>query len=265
MSDSVFSMAALEHLAQVIGDSFTGAQLTNLMSKAGYSEYSHNGQTKWRWVYSVFEDLQAKNKSWNHVLKILTQATNPEEFIWNIERGKSILSGINSVLMTYGLKIDNDGITLLKIPIEKQRYDGISQNRKEFINRGFHEKVINHSLELFCEDNYFHAVFESCKALDKYIAEKAKIDDSGRSLAGKALSLTGPLKINKQGTESEKGEQEGLMHLCMGLMAAIRNPQAHEPELDWKIDKRDSLEILTMVSYLFRQIDKAIYFSSSPK
>ena len=75
---------------------------------------------------------------------------------------------------------------------------------------------------------------------------------------GAALSLKGPLKINTQCTETERNEQEGIMHLCIGLMRAIRNPEAHEPELNWSITQEDDLNILSLISFLWRKIDGAV-------
>ncbi len=46
------------------------------------------------------------------------------------------------------------------------------------------------------------------------------------------------------------------MHLCMGLMIGIRNPIEHEPQLDFEIQRHDALDILSFISYLYRQIDK---------
>jgi hypothetical protein len=43
-------------------------------------------------------------------------------------------------------------------------------------------------------------------------------------------------------------------------MQAIRNPTAHEPALYWPISKEDCLDLLSFISYLLRQLDKAIYY-----
>ncbi len=85
----------------------------------------------------------------------------------------------------------------------------------------------------------------------------------GSDLMSAALSLKGSLKLNTQRTETERNEQEGVMHLCMGLMRAIRNPESHEPELDWPIEREDALDILSLISFLSRQIDGAIFYASS--
>ena len=43
-----------------------------------------------------------------------------------------------------------------------------------------------------------------------------------------------------------------------GLMRAIRNPTAHEPALHWPITEPDAVDILSFISFLFRQLDKAV-------
>src|SRR5947209_2402063 len=50
--------------------------------------------------------------------------------------------------------------------------------------------------------------------------------------------------------------------LSAGLMSAIRNPTAHEPAVDWPISLDDCLDILSFISFLYRQLDKAVYFKA---
>ena len=92
------------------------------------------------------------------------------------------------------------------------------------------------------------------------MAEKSKLDKHGSDLMGAALSMRGSLKLNKQMTETDRNEQEGIMHLGMGVMRAIRNPKGHELALEWPIDLKDALDILSLLSFLFRQIDKSVYY-----
>ena len=91
------------------------------------------------------------------------------------------------------------------------------------------------------------------------------MEKHGSELMSAALSLKGPLKLNSQRTETEKNEQEGIMHVCMGLMRAIRNPESHEPELDWPITREDALDILSLISFLYRQIDKTVCYAGVNK
>ncbi|AFV25340.1 ymh, putative [Methanolobus psychrophilus R15] len=72
---------------------------------------------------------------------------------------------------------------------------------------------------------------------------------------GAALAVNGCLKLNKQESETERNEQEGLMHLCTGLMKAIRNPHGHEPELYWKMSREDALDVLSLINYLYIKVE----------
>lgn len=37
----------------------------------------------------------------------------------------------------------------------------------------------------------------------------------------------------------------------------FRNPEAHQPKIFWDIDEQDALEILGLISYCHRRLDKA--------
>lgn len=130
----------------------------------------------------------------------------------------------------------------------------------DFFKRDFHENIIMHSKKLFLQGNYFHAVFESAKAYNLEVKEKSHSDKDGESLMMDAFGLKGSLKLNTGQTETERNVQDGMKFLSSGLMRAVRNPTAHEPALDWHINKQDCLDLLSMISFLYRQLDKAIYF-----
>jgi len=70
------------------------------------------------------------------------------------------------------------------------------------------------------------------------------------------------LKITACISDTDRNVQDGVRFLSAGLMQAIRNPTAHEPALDWPISREDCLDVLSFLSFLFRQIDKATYFKS---
>ena len=42
-----------------------------------------------------------------------------------------------------------------------------------------------------------------------------------------------------------------------GLCGMFRNPEAHEPKISWNVSEQDALEILGMISYCHRRLDKA--------
>lgn len=155
---------------------------------------------------------------------------------------------------TQALRIISDaGVPTTLINKEENEY---------FMNREFHHEVIRHAKDLFIQGNYFHAVFEASKAYNSAVKEKAQSDRDGQALMMESWSPAGVLKITACQTETDRNVQDGIKFLSAGLMQAIRNPAAHEPAITWPISKQDCLDILSFISFLFRQLDKAVYFKS---
>jgi uncharacterized protein (TIGR02391 family) len=137
------------------------------------------------------------------------------------------------------------------------------ENIQLFASRGFHPTVIQHSRKLFLEGNYFHAVFEAAKTYNVQVRQKSKSNKDGQALMLDVLSADkGVLKITACLSDTDRNVQDGVKFLSAGLMQAIRNPTAHEPALDWPIGREDCLDILSFLSFLFRQLDKAVYFKA---
>jgi uncharacterized protein (TIGR02391 family) len=130
----------------------------------------------------------------------------------------------------------------------------------EFTNRGFHPEVHKHSKKLFLDGYYFHAVFEACKAYNRSVQDKAQSSRDGQALMLEVWPPEGVLKLTKCVSDTDKNVQHGIKFLSAGLMQAVRNPTAHEPALDWPIKKEDCLDLLSFISFLFRQLDAAVYF-----
>ena len=258
-----FSLSALECFAKIISRRYTGSGVTEFFRKTGFPQIRHDGTTKWRFVYNALEQLQADAYGPYRITKVIEQLCNPQEYFGNAEHYKQIVSEANEILSFYGLAVnDKNGKIAVTGKANASLRSRESEEAKLFDAREFHSEVRKHARLLFLERRHFHAVFECCKAFDKYVYERAQLDKHGSELMSAALSLKGPLKLNTQQTETERNEQEGLMHLCMGLMRAIRNPESHEPEIDWPITKGDALDILSLISFLYRQIDETVFYTS---
>ena len=131
---------------------------------------------------------------------------------------------------------------------------------KRFDAYKFHPEIITHCRELYGQGHYFHAVFEAAKVYNNLVKSKARSTDDGESLMLRVWSSNkGVLKITLSSSETDTNFQDGVKFLSAGLMRAVRNPTAHEPALDWPIDEQDATDILSLVSFLLRQHDKAIY------
>ncbi|MDP4116800.1 MAG: TIGR02391 family protein [Bacteroidota bacterium] len=131
----------------------------------------------------------------------------------------------------------------------------------EFLKRNFHPEIIKHSQKLFIQSNYFHAVFESTKAYNKDVKEKSFSEKDGQPLMLNVWGCeSGVLKVTACTSQTDNDFQDGIKFISGGLMSAIRNPTAHEPAITWPIDKQDCLDILSLISFLYRQLDKAVYY-----
>lgn len=129
-----------------------------------------------------------------------------------------------------------------------------------FHSRDFHSQVVRHCVNLFLQGNYFHAVFEASKVYNLLVKQKAQTSQDGTSLMLSAWGCdSGVLKITSCSSQTDRDVQDGIKFLSAGLMRAIRNPTAHQPALHWPINKQDCLDILSFISFLFRQLDKAVY------
>ena len=60
------------------------------------------------------------------------------------------------------------------------------------------------------------------------------------------------LRFSDLKTTSESDEQRGYMELYAGAMTGIRNPRAHEHDLE--DDPRVALELLTFANHLMRKL-----------
>jgi uncharacterized protein (TIGR02391 family) len=80
---------------------------------------------------------------------------------------------------------------------------------------------------------YADAVFAGAKKLTKMVQKKAGEKLDGAPLMRKVFSRDNPiLRFNELKTESDRSEQEGMMHLFEGAALAIRNPRGHEFVVD---------------------------------
>lgn len=131
-----------------------------------------------------------------------------------------------------------------------------------FNARGFHPEVIKHCRQLFGSGHAFHAVFETAKVYNRRVQEKSRSPKDGEALMLEVWSPEkGSLKLTPCESDTDRNVQDGMKFLSAGLMRAVRNPTAHEPAVEWPISDEDALDLLSFLSFLFRQLDKAVYFS----
>lgn len=121
-----FKLPALERISKIVGDYFTGFEITGLFKKSGYPEMVHDGSTKWRFLCSTFENLQKRKFGPYIILKFLETTCDPQEYFGKPESHIAILHKLNDVLSFYGMKINEKG-KVIKI---KEKRDTIAMTPK---------------------------------------------------------------------------------------------------------------------------------------
>ena len=114
------------------------------------------------------------------------------------------------------------------------------------------------SRKLFADGHYARAVEEAFKYLNNAVKKKSGLTEKdGAALMREAFSANSPvLKLNEYLSDSEKNEQQGYMEMFAGTMTGIRNPRAHEHELD--DEPEVALEMLVLANHLMRKLNDSI-------
>jgi len=125
-----------------------------------------------------------------------------------------------------------------------------------------HPKVREVSEGLFKDGHYSEGIFEAFKALEEYVRIKSGTTDKyGTNLMSYVFNKDNPvLRIKQSHTLTEKDEQEGIMHLFMGAIQAIKNPKSHVTiRLS---DPERAVLYLAFASLLFELVDDSKISSS---
>lgn len=79
------------------------------------------------------------------------------------------------------------------------------------------------------------------------------------SLDNIAFSSKAPIiAINTLRMETEQSEHKGFANLMKGVFGTFRNVTGHAPKVMWSINEEDALDLLSIVSYIHRRLDKAV-------
>lgn len=127
-----------------------------------------------------------------------------------------------------------------------------------FDRRSIHPRLPEKVKKLFDDGHYAEATFEAFKFLDKSVAKHAKLNESGFKLMMTAFDEARPIiKLTSLKETSEVDEQKGFRFIFAGGALAIRNPRAHEYDLDEDPDV--CLDYLGFASLLLRRLELAGY------
>lgn len=137
--------------------------------------------------------------------------------------------------------------------------------------RHLHKTVQDASYNDYQNEDFYRAVEEAIKRYENIVKFKSSNTQTGQALMGqvfgkdKTLSVTETYK-KRDGSDFNNDTieniEEGQKHLSMGIMSGVRNPLAHEEKIELKetglFSENDCLDILSLLSHLFRRLDDAV-------
>lgn len=191
-------------------------------------------------------------------------AMRPARFISDTPKFERLRLSLNHVLIFVGLSVGADGKlheadeTAETIP-EAEALVGRMQ--AELKRRNVHPDVLAAcSQEILHDGNPFHAILEATKSVADKIRRLSGSVKDGHPLVDEVFPLSGAgpvLAFNTLADETDRSEHTGFVCFARGLFSAFRNPQAHNLRVHSAITEPDALDVLTLASYLHRQLDVA--------
>lgn len=258
---TAFSATELKSLALILAESTSHRDLNGLLAEAGLTEQSSGGP-RWQRIYNALAHKQIQTGTGNYGMKLISVFLNPRKFIKQQDRHAELLEEVNQLLAFRGLQFTEQAEfrRVKEARSIKEACARADELRHLLQERNVHKDVLVCCRPELVDGNYFHAVLEASKSVSKKLTSISRIEGDGAEIARKTLSLgksgTPIIALNSLGTPSEKSEQTGFMNLLIGLFGLFRNPTAHELREEWPITQEDALDMLTMVSYIHRRLDK---------
>jgi uncharacterized protein (TIGR02391 family) len=143
--------------------------------------------------------------------------------------------------------------------IREKREDltrGVAPAISDFGHLNLHPRILEASQDLFVDGHPWEAVFAAAKTLVNYVKDRSgRHELDGAPLMRTVFSANNPiLAFNDLRDQTDRDEQEGMMHLFEGAVQAIRNPGGHSfPEGS----QQRAVEYISFLSLLAYRIQEA--------
>ena len=250
----------MERVSKILGDTgdgLKGSEIGYFLEQCGIKDVAPD-ITKWKRLYSAFANEQNQKRCSNSILKFIQTVVNPTRFTDKLEF-ESKRNALNEPLSYIGYELGENGkfheIQASTTISEAQR----RANELLFTlrTRNAHSEIFKYCTAELVDKNYFHAVFEACKGLFERIRTLSQIDKDGTKLVQHVFGGEPVLVINAYQNRQEQDEQKGFQAILEGLCNMLRNPEAHQPKIEWPLNEQDALELLSLISYCHRRLDSA--------
>jgi len=245
--DAGFRQPAIKSLASIICVAYREREIVDLFRSSGFAEVWDYPSADWRFLCAALESAQRDFGPYG-VAKILEAVCQQEE-----PGNGGVREDINGCLRPCGVEIGDD------CRARRLGEEGAPAGRAAlFDQRRHHPFVIEHAKPKFLRGDHFGAVVEACKALEDLVSERSGVEDYGVRLMKRALGDSGTLEVDMADLtgNTKDGIRRGVGSMCKGVVSSVRNPVSHEYEQRFPISGADALDILGVISYLCRQVER---------
>ena len=271
---TIFTEQNLHNISAIIDDTNRGLTKSELerhlresritlVSDESYNNgiYYKVGLNKRDWLYNCLANEINTTHSFNKVVKFIEIVMNPINYtkLEKREKYQFILEELNKILLLLGYEIDSFG-KLTEI-VKANNLDEVDRRvnslKKKLYDRNIHSEVTKYCINDYLREDYFDTVFEATKGLAERVREISGLNSDGNELFQNAFATKNPyIILNMLATDSEKNEYNGLKELLIALFHLVRNPMAHTPKINWKQNENEALDILTIISFAHKYLDK---------
>lgn len=282
MVNKVIDEQQLKAVCDVLGETnrgYTKTELTRLLQQSGIELVSDgrksNGYTyqlglnKRDWLYNCLANEVNKNHSLMRIYMFIEKALNPVAFTSEENRAKYeyLFEGTNKALLLAGMEVTKEG-KLVEV-VQAKTLDEVDRRvnslKRELYNSSIHSEVQKYCIEDYLRKDYYDAVFEAAKGLAERVRQITGLTTDGGTLFQTAFSKNDPyIFFNGLQTDSEKSEFTGLKELLEAIFHLVRNPAAHTPKVNWKVDEAKALDILTLISFAHKYLDQCHKMPGKP-
>lgn len=219
------------------------------------------GLNKRDWLYSCFVNEVKTNDTDTRIYKFVENALDPIRYtkVEDREKYNWLFEELNKVFLLVGMQVRKDGklVVVQKATSLSEVDSRVNSLKKKLYDRLIHYEVAKYCIEDYLRKDYFDAVFEASKGLAERVRDLSGLTLDGGELFQTAFSIKDPFIIfNKLETESEKSEFKGLKELMEAIFHLARNPAAHTPKVNWRVDETKALDILTLISFAHKYLDE---------
>ena len=264
----------LNAICDVLADTYQGltkSELTRYLTQCSIKltddgKYSDGisytvGLNKRTWLYNCFVEDINTHQSTDKVYTFIEKALNPVNYTNEKTRDKYnyLFEELNKVLLLLGVSVTKEG--RLEKVVEAKTLDEVDRRvnelRKHLYDRAIHHEVKKYCIKDYLRKDYYDAVFEACKGLAERVRQITGLGEDGSALFQKAFAKNDPyIFFNTLKTESEINEFIGLKELLESIFHLVRNPAAHTPKLNWRMDETKALDVLTLISFAHKYLDE---------